>query len=267
MIDDLAFWSECKKRKGEGHVVGDVLEAVRCPPLNRHVADVAAAGYVARIQRRILAAGPVEDKAVLLDPAAPRQSAQRPGLLAHRYDASHRLDVLRKVALEKRVWSISTIVIGIGVFVEIVRRDCGEKNLPLYMDNDRKAAVRAIAHACYRRDLGQRGYPLYPQREREAFDAKMAEINAEAERIADEFMAYKARSAEAKRLYRCKELAEQRSAYLPRYVEARDALIAVAAPDNGGLLTKLEIAAESLDDEHAESALADARRLLSVGRA
>ncbi len=50
----------------------------------------------------------------------------------------------------------------------------------LYMDNDRKAAVRAIAHACYRRDLGQRGYPLYPQREREAFDAKMAEINAEA---------------------------------------------------------------------------------------
>ncbi len=134
----------------------------------------------------------------------------------------------------------------------------------LYMGNDRKAAVRAITHACYRRDLGQRGYPLYPQREREAFDAKMAEINAEAERVADEFITFKARTEEAKRRYRCKELAEQRSSYLPRYVEARDALIAVPAPDNAALLTKMEIAAESLDDEHAESALLDARRLLNI---
>lgn len=137
----------------------------------------------------------------------------------------------------------------------------------LYMGDDREAAVRSITAACWTRDFGGRGIPLYPRHEREAYEAKLAEINAEAERVADEFMTFKARAEEAKRRYRCKELAAQRSAYLPRYQEARDALMVVPAPDNGALLTKLEIATESLDNEHAESALADARRLLSVGRA
>ncbi len=138
----------------------------------------------------------------------------------------------------------------------------------LYMGDRREAAVRSITAACCARDFGrQRGIPLYPKHEREAYEAKLAEINAEAERVADEFMTFKARAEEAKRRYRCKELAEQRKAYLPRYLEAREALMVLPAPDNAALLTKLEIAAESQTDEHAESALADARRLLTFGRA
>ncbi len=138
----------------------------------------------------------------------------------------------------------------------------------LYMGDDREAAVRSITAACCSRDFGrQRGIPLYPKHEREAYEAKLAEINAEAERVADEFMAYNARTKEAERLHRCKEWAEQRKAYLPRYLEAREALMALPAPDNAALLAKLEIAAESLTDDHAESALADARRLLIFGRA
>lgn len=49
----------------------------------------------------------------------------------------------------------------------------------------------------------------------------------------------------------------------PAYREARDRFMAVPAPHCRALLAKIEISTLSLDDDHAEAVLADARRLLS----
>lgn len=98
-------------------------------------------------------------------------------------------------------------------------------------------------------------------------DAQIKALYKECPRVVDEFMAYQERHEEACRLYGLKALQEQVTAYRATYFEARDALMAVPAPDADALLVKMEIASTWLDDPYAESAFDDARRLLGAGRA
>ena len=95
---------------------------------------------------------------------------------------------------------------------------------------------------------------------------KKRPINAKA--IAEEFMAYQHEDKELSRRFKLDELDDAVTEHLKsEYLPARDALMQLAAPDAAGLLAKIEIATVSLENDHAESMLADARRLLSHGRA
>ena len=92
-------------------------------------------------------------------------------------------------------------------------------------------------------------------------------VQIDAKQTADEFEAYRTRSADLRKAFRVEEYWNDSTAYRPTYFEARDRLMEVPAPDAAALLVKIEIAAVLLDDEHAETMLTDARRLLSNGRA
>ena len=92
-------------------------------------------------------------------------------------------------------------------------------------------------------------------------------VQIDVKQVADEFGAYRRRNADLRKHFRVDEHWEQAKAYQPTYYEARDRIMMVAAPDVAALLVKIEVAAVSLDDEHADSMLADARRLLPQGRA
>ena len=87
------------------------------------------------------------------------------------------------------------------------------------------------------------------------------------QRVADEFEAYLQRSARLRDQFRVGEYWGQVEEYRPTYFEARDRIMQVPAPHVAALLVKIEIAAISLDEEHAEVMLAAARRLLSTGKA
>lgn len=84
-------------------------------------------------------------------------------------------------------------------------------------------------------------------------------------READEFMAYQQRVIEARKRFRTKEYDRAREAYYQTFDEARDNLMATAAPTRQALLVKMEVAALALGDEYLESTLADAQRLLGRG--
>ena len=92
-------------------------------------------------------------------------------------------------------------------------------------------------------------------------------VQIDVKQVADEFEAYRRRNTDLRKHFCVDEHWEQAKAYQPTYYEARDRIMMVAAPDVAALLVKIEIAAVSLDDEHAEAMLADARRLLPQGRA
>ena len=91
--------------------------------------------------------------------------------------------------------------------------------------------------------------------------------NIDVQATADEFMAYQDEARKVSERFSVKRLDEACEAYRPTYFQARDALMALSAPDNEGLLIKIELSMQSLDGDHAESTLADARRLLATGRA
>lgn len=82
-------------------------------------------------------------------------------------------------------------------------------------------------------------------------------------RTADEFADYQRVHREARERFQTEQLYEAAKAHNAAYYRARDTLMAIAAPTVPALLVKIEIATTSLDDEHAESMLADARRLLA----
>ena len=82
------------------------------------------------------------------------------------------------------------------------------------------------------------------------------------QKTADEFAVYQRRSAEISRSFQIEALWADVKVGLPIYVEAREGLMNVPAPHQAALLVKIEVAAESLDNRHAEIVLADARRLL-----
>lgn len=113
-----------------------------------------------------------------------------------------------------------------------------------------------------KRDAVEFHLQLYNTRERVAGKPQI-DIAATAE----EFERYRREHEAIARRFRVKELDQRCQQCLPTYRSARDALMAVPAPDQAALLIKMEIATVPLDEEHAESALADARRLLSDGRA
>lgn len=87
------------------------------------------------------------------------------------------------------------------------------------------------------------------------------------QQVADEFDAYRRRDADRRKHFRVNEYWDAVTAYRPTFFEARDRIMDVPAPTIAALLIKIEIAAISLDDDHAGAMLADARRLLSHGRA
>ena len=92
-------------------------------------------------------------------------------------------------------------------------------------------------------------------------------VQIDVKQVADEFEAYRRRNADLRKQFRVDEYWDQAKSYRPTYYEARDRLMEIPAPDVTALLAKIEIAAVSLDDGHAEAMLADARRLLPQGRA
>ncbi len=83
---------------------------------------------------------------------------------------------------------------------------------------------------------------------------------------ADEFEAYQVRSQEASKRHNVDELQERIEELQEPWGAARDAIMAIPAPDTDGLLVKLDLAFGSLCIADAENAMADARRLLG-GRA
>lgn len=66
----------------------------------------------------------------------------------------------------------------------------------------------------------------------------------------------------ANAFHRTKELEAAAKSWSIPFHTARDGLMAIPAPTNAALLVKIEIASHSLDEDHGESTLADAQRLL-----
>lgn len=85
---------------------------------------------------------------------------------------------------------------------------------------------------------------------------------ADAEAVADDFMAYQERCGQASLACGEPQADAAVNALLEPYGAAREALMAVPAPDMAALIVKLEIAAHWTDDEFTAAALADARRLV-----
>jgi hypothetical protein len=134
------------------------------------------------------------------------------------------------------------------------------------MGMKRDTAVRiAYYKICERERVS--GLVLYPADQRAASEEKLRAMNEEADRIADEFMAYQAHHKSEERRLRLDELREQENGYREHFLEARDALMGMPAPDTEALLFKLEVAAISCEDDHIESCLADAKRLIGEARA
>lgn len=106
------------------------------------------------------------------------------------------------------------------------------------------------------------GMGMSRQRVLDTLDWRNRITGKEAEAIADEFMAYQERSREVDRRHGIDELDKRIEELREPWRAAREALMAIPAPDTDGLLVKLEIAFASLCTDHADNALADAKRLL-----
>lgn len=138
-------------------------------------------------------------------------------------------------------------------------------NLGIGMNRER-AFSELRYQLCQR--AGINGLVISPPQRRKECEAKLDAIGKEAERIADEFMTYQQRHADTKRSCRVEETTDAAHDYGEQhFFPSREALMRLPAPDQAALLVKMEISTRSLDDEHAESTLADARRLLSGGGA
>lgn len=86
---------------------------------------------------------------------------------------------------------------------------------------------------------------------------------AERTRIADQFESHERQSKDAARRFDTQGLWRQAKLTDPAFHATRDALMQVPAPTLAALLIKIEIAGISLDEEHGDAMVADARRLLS----
>lgn len=132
-----------------------------------------------------------------------------------------------------------------------VDRYFDEFNLGIGMS--RRRVMPAITHAIVRRDYPE-GHLLFRE--------ESAAVVDDAERLTDEFMGYQQKITDARERYQTEQRWDEMRAHQPKFEAARNAFMAVPAPDTDALLTKMEIAAVSLDDDHADSCLADAKRLL-----
>jgi hypothetical protein len=133
----------------------------------------------------------------------------------------------------------------------------------LGMSMTRERAIRAITWRCCQREHVS-AMILYPPDKRDLNDEKLDAINAEADRVADEFMAFQARHDEAWERHGVDKLAARVAEYRELYFEARDDLMAVPAPDVEAVLTKFQIAATYVDHAYVDSAVADACRFLGA---
>lgn len=115
---------------------------------------------------------------------------------------------------------------------------------------------------------GISGIVMSPPASRKAYEAKLDAISNDARQITDHFMAYQDRHNETKSAFRVEELWQRATDFDDEcYFPARDELMRLPAPDEAALLVIMEVSCVSLDDEHAESVLADARRLLASSKA
>lgn len=96
-----------------------------------------------------------------------------------------------------------------------------------------------------------------------AYNVGRGEGRIDVARTADEFDAYQRQTLDARERFQTDRRYKEASGHNPVYQAARDALMEVPAPTIAALLIKIEIAAVSLDDDHGQSTLSDARRLLS----
>jgi hypothetical protein len=80
--------------------------------------------------------------------------------------------------------------------------------------------------------------------------------------VVAEWEAHRSGRAAANAFHRTVELDAAATAWSVPFHTARDGLMAIPAPTTAALLVKIEIASTSLDDDHADATLADARRLL-----
>lgn len=95
-----------------------------------------------------------------------------------------------------------------------------------------------------------------------AYNTGRSEGRIDVARTADEFDAYQRRFIDARERFQVDRLYQEARAHNPTFAAARDALMQVPAPTLAALLIKIEHAAASLNEEHSEAMLADARRLL-----
>lgn len=120
---------------------------------------------------------------------------------------------------------------------------------------DRDEALR-----CATWELCQAYAVAHPGRRQTGTELKA--MNAEADRIADEFMAHQERKEALSRRYLVEELERERKAYYPTFDSARYALMDVPAPDFAAAMVKVEIAFDTTEWRHEQAVLSDLRRLV-----
>lgn len=120
-----------------------------------------------------------------------------------------------------------------------------------------------LFHLC-QRDFPAGGRVLYPPERKAEYGAHLDRLCSEADKLTDDAVAYGKRFDEVRRRLRIDELYGAATKYRDEvFFPARNALMAIPAPDARALLAKFEIAATSLEEEHLEGCLADAKRLLA----
>lgn len=131
----------------------------------------------------------------------------------------------------------------------------------LELGMDRKRAIRSATIACVIRDSADH-LVLYPREKRLEQERQLAAIDAEAEKVADEFVAYQARRERARKTHNCDELATYSNDYRETFFAARDRIMSVPAPDVAALLVKIEEGI-GFGDEYDDAIRDDAHRLLT----
>jgi hypothetical protein len=136
-------------------------------------------------------------------------------------------------------------------------------------ENVNRAAVAVAIERGRSRDWESRdGLSL-----REAIREDIAADDLEANRIVDEFESWSARRQKAVDLHRVHRLDKDFDVAFREREVARNALFNSPAPDHAALLEKIDLLASMMseaevdDAEHMSTIKADARRLLTIGRA
>lgn len=152
--------------------------------------------------------------------------------------------------------------------VEAAENDCPHD--PLWFDDkyklrtgmSRDEAAHFIALELVRDEMKKRRE--LPRRDEAAARAACRALNAEARRLADEFMAYNARIADAERRHHVADFEAEEETAATNWKAAHIELMAIPAPDVPAFLMKLETAIHFGGHRDKLGVLDDARRLLTV---
>lgn len=136
---------------------------------------------------------------------------------------------------------------------------------------ERENIVRIVRAALCMSEFGGTGMFLYPPDKRAEQTSKMPEIAVDAERIADDYLAWRSHKSEAyDRIVGPAE--EKHDAAVDMRSAARTALLETQAPDTEAMLFKLDLLSSIMAEGDAEDAdqvvniRDDARRLLTPAR-